>query len=330
MDRRKYAYMMYRFPEFWMKKDGLLTLILAPLGWMWATFGICRTALTLPFNATIPIICIGNVMLGGTGKTPIALSIANKLYGVHFLSRGYGGSKHGPILVDPKRHDYSLVGDEPLILTSIAPCWVSKNRIDGAKCAVEKGATCLILDDGFQNSSLKKDVSFLVVDGHVGFGNFRCIPAGPLREPVSLALARANAVIILGEDRNSIADLIIDKPVLRAKLEPEDEAKILINKTVVAFAGIGRPKKFFQTLETLGAKIAKTFNFPDHHPYKISEIDKLIDFAKIHDAILVTTTKDIVRIPFHQRDVISVLRVKVIWEDEVTLMKILHPVLSML
>lgn len=315
---------MMRAPNFWVK-EGPLSLALAPLGWMWAAGSACRGLFGTSFKAPIPVVCIGNVVAGGAGKTPVALSIAHRLAGAHFLSRGYGGREEGPLLVNPKKHDHLQVGDEPLLLAEVAPCWVARDRVAGAKRAAAKGASCLILDDGFQNPSLKKDVALLVVDGHVGFGNGRCMPAGPLREPISRALARATAVVILGEDRAGVAQRVAGRPILRATLEPEAEASALAGQRVVAFAGIGRPEKFFQMLETQGATVVEAYSFPDHYPYLASEIGELITIAETHAAALITTTKDIIRVPAHQRDAIGVLRIVVTWDDETALMKILRP-----
>ena len=316
-------------PEFWIK-GGPLSVALAPAGWVWQLGSAWRGAFIDPFKAQVPVICIGNAVAGGAGKTPVALSIAEYLPGAHFLSRGYGGREEGPLLVDLKKHNHGLVGDEPLLLAETAPCWVAKDRVVGAKRAAAKGATCLIMDDGYQDPSLKKDISLLGVDGHVGFGNGRCMPAGPLREPIDRALARASAVVILGDDRMGIGARAraVKKTVLRAKLEPEAEASALAGQNVVAFAGIGRPDKFFRTLDSLGANVVEAYAFPDHYSYKASEIGELLDVAKTRAAALVTTTKDYVRIPFHQRDTIGVLQIVVTWEDEDALLDLLQPAMN--
>lgn len=316
-----------RAPGFWLK-EGPLSLALSPLGGIWSAASSLRGAFSQAFEAPIPVVCIGNVVVGGAGKTPVALSVAHRLPGAHFLSRGYGGRDAGPLLVDPKKHDHRRVGDEPLLLAESAPCWVARDRAAGARRAAEKGATCLVLDDGFQNPSLKKDISLLVVDGHMGFGNGRCMPAGPLREPVPRALERASAVVILGEDRTDVAGQVRGKPILTAKLEPETEAYAVAGQRVVAFAGIGRPEKFFHTLETLGATVLEAYGFPDHYPYQVSEIGELLNIAKTRDAALITTTKDIVRIEPHQRAAIGVLRIVVTWDDEAALHDILAPAMG--
>ncbi len=311
-------------PEFW-ADGGPLSLLLAPLGWGWAAGSALRGVFATSHKAAVPVICVGNLVIGGTGKTPVACSIGHRLPGAHFLSRGYGGWEKGPLLVNPQRHGAQRVGDEPLLLAEIAPCWVAKDRAAGARMAVAHGATCIVLDDGFQNPSLVKDVSLLVVDGHVGFGSERCIPAGPLREPVRRGLKRATAVVILGEDKHNIAGRVGKLPVLKATVEPEAEASALAGQQVVAFAGIGRPAKFFGTLERLGAKVVEAYSFPDHHPYHPAEIGEMLAVAEKRGVALITTTKDIVRVPAHLREHIAVLQTTVTWEDEAALMRVLAP-----
>ncbi len=316
-----------RAPEFWIN-GGPLSVGLAPLGWLWAAGSALRGALTTPYQAPIPVVCIGNLVAGGAGKTPVARSVASRLPGAHFLSLGYGGSEQGPLLVNPNKHQPDRVGDEALLLAEVAPCWVAKDRAAGAREAARHGAACLVMDDGFQNPSLHKDVSLLVVDGHTGFGAGRCIPAGPLREPVPRGLRRATALVILGEDRRNLARLAGEVPVLRARLEPEAEALGLAGQNVVAFAGIGRPAKFFHSLEKLGANLVEAYAFPDHYPYRPAEITELLATAEKHAAALITTTKDFVRIPAHLRDQVAVLRITVTWDDEAELMRVLAPAIG--
>lgn len=311
-------------PSFWYK-GGILGDLLEPLGKLWAHSAGRRQKQGASYRASVPVICIGNLVAGGAGKTPVALSIAEHLPGVNFLSRGYGGKLEGPVLVDPHQHVFSQVGDEPLLLADTAPCWVAKNRRAGAEAAAAHGAKCLVMDDGFQNPALFKDLSLLVVDGPVGFGNGRCMPAGPLREPLKDGLARADAVIIIGEDRTGVAAKVGDLPVLFATLEPEVEAESLRGEPVVAFAGIGRPEKFFNSLEALGARLVGGYGFPDHHPYHANEISELMVEAEAHGAGLITTAKDYVRLPPHLRDQVGVLRITVAWQDEDALLRLLAP-----
>jgi tetraacyldisaccharide 4'-kinase len=318
---------MMRAPAFWYKR-GMTGAFLAPLGWLWAAGAQARAAKPARHRSPIPVICIGNLSVGGAGKTPIAESIARLIPGAHFLSKGYGGKETGPLRVEPHRHGYQQVGDEPLLLAEIAPTWVAKNRIEGAEAAAEAGASCLVMDDGFQDPSLEKDIAILVVDGHTGFGNERCLPAGPLREPVEQGLRRADAVVILGEDRHDIANRVAPKPVLYAWLEPEAEVSILVGRKVVAFAGIGRPAKFFHTLDTLGANVVEAYAFPDHYPFHPAEIGELQVAANNHNAFLVTTAKDFVRVPHAMRDQIGVVQMDVAWDHEAALLDILAPALG--
>jgi tetraacyldisaccharide 4'-kinase len=313
-------------PEFWQTR-GLVSTLLAPAGWLWAAGARIRAGGDGK-RAPVPVICVGNLSAGGAGKTPVAAAIARLLPGAQFLSKGYGGSMAGPVLVDPHLHSYEQVGDEPLLLSEVAPCWVAKDRVAGAEAAAQSGARCLIMDDGFQDPGIVKDLSFLVVDGATGFGNGRCIPAGPLREPVSLGLKRADAVIILGEDRHGVEERVLPLPVIRAWLEPEAEAAVLAGRKVVAFAGIGRPAKFFRTVEHCGGNLVEAYAFPDHHPYHPNEISELQRAASAQNAILLTTSKDIVRVPLHFRDQLAVLNMDVAWEDEAALLRILDQALG--
>ncbi|HIJ62784.1 MAG TPA: tetraacyldisaccharide 4'-kinase [Rhodospirillaceae bacterium] len=313
-------------PDFWLK-GGPLSVLLAPLGWLWAVGARHRATSCKPWKAPVPVVCVGNLVAGGAGKTPVACSVARLLPGAHFLSRGYGGSEKGPLLIDPHRHRARQVGDEPLLLSAFAPCWVAADRVAGVKAAVAAGASCIVMDDGFQDPSLHFDVALLIVDGHVGFGAGRCIPAGPLREPVEQGVRRATAAVILGDDRRKVAARLGTLPVLRARLEPEAEADVLKGQQVVAFAGIGRPEKFFHSLRSLGAELIETYDFPDHHLYHPSEVSELIELAEKHAAVLITTAKDKVRIPFHLQEQVAVLRITVTWDDEAALMMALAPAL---
>jgi len=318
-------------PGFWYSRSvasQTASLALSPFGALWSVGAALRAARGPGERAGLPVVCVGNIVAGGAGKTPVALSLARRLPGAHFLSRGHGGVSEGPLRVDPAADDYRMVGDEPLLLAATAPCWVARDRVAGAREAARAGARCLIMDDGYQDPSLAKDISLLVVDGHVGFGAGRCIPAGPLREPVDLALSRAQAVVLLGEDRIGVRDRVGGVPVLGARLEPEAEAATLKGEPVVAFAGIGRPAKFFHTLERLGAKLVETRTFPDHHPYTPAEIGHLIEAAHGHAAALLTTTKDFVRVPPHLRDKVAVIRIAVTWDDEAALSRLLAPAMG--
>jgi tetraacyldisaccharide 4'-kinase len=265
------------------------------------------------------VICVGNLVAGGAGKTPIAIAIAERLIArgkaVHFLSRGYGGREKGLLRVDPARHAAADVGDEPLLLARIAPAWVSRDRAAGAAAAVAAGAQIIVMDDGFQNPGLAKDLSLLAVDGGYGFGNGRVMPAGPLREPLAAGLARADAVALIGTDQCGVADRLPPSlPLLRAVLAPI--AAALAGRRVFAFAGIARPEKFFATLQSMGCVLAGRRAFADHHAYGEAEVAALIEEARHADAVPVTTEKDAVRLPPALRAGIETLPVAIRWRDE--------------
>lgn len=319
-----------RAPDFW-QSGGALSALLAPAGCLYALGGRLRHAIAAPRAAAMPVICVGNIVAGGAGKTPVVLSLGAKLAArpalagrVHVLTRGYGGELSGPVRVDPLVHDAWKVGDEPLLLARALPTWVARDRIAGAAAAISAGANLLILDDGLQNPGLLKDLSFVVIDGGAGFGNGRVIPAGPLREPIADGLARADAVIIVGDDRTGaaprIATLRPELPILPARLVPTpDSAAMLAGKPLVAFAGIGRPEKFFDSLRTLGCDLKATRSFGDHHPYSAKDATALIALAGEHEARLVTTAKDAVRWPGDAERKPLVLDVEIAWGDEIAL-----------
>ena len=310
--------MAVRAPEFW-AQPGLVPTLLAPLATLYAAGAAARTMFASPFRAPVPVLCIGNLVAGGAGKTPIVLSLAELLRRQgrhpHIVSRGYGGRLAGPVAVDPAGHRAADVGDEPLLLARTAPCWIARDRVAGAKAAVAAGADLVLLDDGFQNPSLAKDLSFVVVDGAYGFGNRQVMPAGPLREPIEVGLARADAVAIIGADERRAEAAVAGRlPVLHATLAPRG-AEDLAGRKVLAFAGIGRPAKFYATLAGLGARIVARHDFPDHHRYRDVEITQLTGAAEAQGAVAVTTAKDWVRLPEALRGAIRVLEIAVEWRE---------------
>jgi tetraacyldisaccharide 4'-kinase len=307
-----------RAPGFW-QNDGVLPALLAPAALCFAGGGWLRRRAVTPKSVAAPVICIGNLVVGGAGKTPVAIAVAERLIArgktVHFLSRGYGGHAKGPVRVDPLLHTAADVGDEPLLLARIAPAWVSRDRAAGAAAAVAAGAAVIVMDDGFQNPGLEKDLSLLVADGGYGFGNGRVIPAGPLREPLAAGLARADAVALIGTDQRGVAEILPPSlPLLRAALAPL--AATLAGRRVFAFAGIARPEKFFATLQSMGCILAGQRVFPDHHPYAEAEVAALIEEAQHADAVPVTTEKDAVRLAPSLRAGIETLPVAIRWRDE--------------
>ncbi len=316
-----------RAPAFWDDPTGRFSLAataLTPAAWAYAAAHRLRWRLTRPARAPIPVVCVGNLVAGGAGKTPVALAIATYMRGKgatpHFLSRGYGGSVPGPLRVDRSRHTEKEVGDEALLLAAVAPTWVARDRAAGAELAAASGATAVILDDGFQNPGLTKDVSLVVVDGTYGLGNGRTLPAGPLRESVAFGMQRASALVVVGGDAPPAVPANV--PVLHAALLPTADARTaLAGARVVAFAGIGRPAKFFETLESIGCTVVTRCNFPDHHRYRPGEITRLRAEAHAANARLVTTAKDWMRLS--DRAGIDVLDVTLEFADTAALARVL-------
>jgi len=318
-------------PEFWQPGQGGLSAVgLSPLSWVYGLAGKLRRSFSASRQPPVPIICVGNVVAGGAGKTPVALDLAQRLQAkgksVSFLSRGYGGSETGPHRVDGDVDRADQVGDEPLLLCKRAPTWVSQNRVRGSEAA-SQGANVIIMDDGYQNPSLIKACSLLVIDGRYGFGNGRLIPAGPLRETPEEALKRADGVIIIGDDEAGlitfISEAFPDLPLLRTKIVPGPEINNLTDKKLTAFAGIGQPDKFFRTLVEAGCNVAASRSFPDHHPYSLTDLEHLKSLAVKNNSRLITTEKDSVRIPDGQRQGIEVLTITLQWEDEALLESLL-------
>ncbi len=301
-------------PAFW-QTNNIISFLFSPLGALYNFATQYRIKNNIPQKVSIPVICLGNLTAGGTGKTPTAISIAELLQnaGKHpsFITRGYHG-KNSAVLVDKTIHTPQQVGDEPLLLAHAAPTYVNPDRVISAQTAEANGADCLIMDDGFQNPGLFKDLSFIVVDGGYGFGNYKCIPAGPLREYVNNGFKRAQAVIIIGKDKHNIAQTT-DLPVFYGTIFPK--AHKFTGQTVVAFAGIGRPQKFYNSLLEENINIIKTFDFPDHHYYTEKELREILDFAKKNNAQAITTSKDFVKIPEHLKPLFSVLEITIAWQD---------------
>jgi len=310
-------------PEFWGRgQGGVASLLLSPVGWMYGLATAARLKVVTAWKAPIPVVCVGNIVAGGAGKTPVAIDIGKRLKSrgkkVHFLTRGYGGNVTGSLLVDPEHHSAKDVGDEALLLTRMAPTWVCRERAEGARHALKAGADVLIMDDGFQNPSLHKDMSLVIVDGGYGFGNGRLVPAGPLRETVSAGLSRADALILIGDDERDVLGTVRAYGTfsLGARLEVDDSVSDLRNERIIAFAGIGRPQKFFNTLAETGCETVATHAFPDHHPFSDSDLKRLQDEARENDAMLVTTEKDAVRLPAGFKDDVTVVSVSVTWNEE--------------
>lgn len=321
-----------RAPDFWHAgRGGLMAGGLAPLGALYGFATACRRAMASPAHATVPVICVGNIVAGGAGKTPTTLAIGRVLadHGEtpHFLTRGYGGRIAGPVQVDLAKHDAEAVGDEALLLARRGPTWVSRNRAAGARAAAAAGASIIVMDDGHQNPGLAKDLSIVVVDGGFGFGNGRLVPAGPLREPVSTGLARADAIVVIGPDTMGMERQLKAGgiPVLGAELLPGMAAYEIGERAVVAFAGIGRPAKFFETLEGIGCQLVGRHSFPDHCRYNPDDIMSLVEEAAEHRAELVTTEKDWVRLDADARPMVRALPVELAWREPDAIAALLTP-----
>ncbi|MCH2546951.1 MAG: tetraacyldisaccharide 4'-kinase [Alphaproteobacteria bacterium] len=323
---------MLQSPAFW-KVNSLQAKVLWPLSQIYQMGYRVRRMSIKPIAITSKILCIGNLIAGGAGKTPVALDVGQyiKSQGVNacYLSKGYGGTLRTPTLVNPQIHNAKQTGDEALLLAQVLPTIVAKSRVAGAKFAEKQGFDLIILDDGFQNPTLKPDISLVVVDSVYRFGNGFTLPAGPLREPVKYGLSRADALVVLRRDRKQgspVTDFPI--PVINADLRTSCP-EITPDKKLIAFTGIARPEQFFEALvQHCGAHIVSSFPFADHHPFTKKDMVGLKTEANKHDATLITTAKDAARLPEEQRGEVMVAQATINWHNADDLKAVLAPLLA--
>ena len=318
-------------PKWWYQRDrksaAMARMMLKPVSWIWAGVTANRIARTVPADPGVPVVSIGNLTVGGSGKTPIAREVLRLLRAsgieAHALSRGYGGSLEGPVRVDLDAHTAADVGDEPLMLALDSPAWIARDRVAGARAAAMEGAQALVLDDGHQNPALKKTLSLIVVDGETRdgewpFGDGSVFPSGPMREPLKSGLARADAVVILmpsdlAEPDPELLEAFGALPVFIARLEPAGPPPA---GPVVGFAGIAKPWKVERSLKAAGAELADFAPFADHAPYREADLRFLAERAELFGATLVTTDKDWSRLPPEWRAKVVSWPVKATFEDE--------------
>lgn len=317
---------MPRAPAFWFApkdRPGLVPRLLAPLGWIYAA-GTARRLKTPGYIAQVPVLCVGNLTAGGAGKTPTVIALVERLsargHVVQVVSRGYGGRLQGPVRVDAARHRAEDVGDEPLLLSAFAPVWVARDRAAGVRAAEGAGAAVIVLDDGFQSPAVRPSLGLVVVDAGRGFGNGRCIPAGPLREPVATGLARADLVLTIGDapaQARFDADwgAMVQVPRLKGVLQPLQMGMSWQGARVLAFAGIADPSRFFATLKAEGADLVRGEALGDHAPLSETLLRRLDAEAAASGAQLVTTEKDAARLPSSWRAKVLTLVVRLQIED---------------
>jgi tetraacyldisaccharide 4'-kinase len=314
---------MFKAPKFWSKKDSSAARLLRPLAKVYSFVTSARVNSVSPEDADVPVVCIGNVVLGGAGKTP-AVKLAcdilrDEAHVPHVLTSGYGGYLKNVVRIDPSRHSYLQVGDEALLSAMVAPTWVGKNRINAARAAILGGADVLVMDDGLQNNSIRKDLNVLAVDSGQGFGNEEVFPAGPLRETVDSGIRKSDIVLMIGDENRNLEERIrLSKkniPICHAKMKVTEKLNIEDGR-VIGFCGLGYPEKFRKTLIEEGLDVVDFIAFSDHHPYTITEIQKLIKASRNSCTKLITTMKDYVKIPDVFKNEVLVVHIELVTSDD--------------
>ena len=295
--------MLFKTPKFW-QTNNLISCLLTPLSWIYLAAHKINLAFQTPKKFDKKIICVGNIIAGGAGKTPAAIALClllQKLKSPAFVSKNYAGANTAAKLVDPTKDKASEVSDEPLLLAKIAPSFTAKDRIEAISFACNSDADILIIDDGLQNNRFLADIKILVVDNLVQFGNKKLLPAGPLRESMS-NINKVDFIFQIGGDKNSIKELTSFKEKIFT-LTPNYKITEKPQKKYIAFTGIAYPQKFFNALKQLKLNVIKEIGFPDHYLYQDQDLKKLEILAKKNSAQLITTEKDYVRIPQNQKDI---------------------------
>ena len=317
------------YPNFWRRDNTLIekfiTFLLLPFTSIY--FFVSKISIKKVGRVGVPVVCVGNLNTGGSGKTPFVIYLANllkeKKINVHIVTRGYLGKLNGPIKVDKKKHTYLDVGDEAMLLSDLVTTWVSKNRYEGAVMATLDGADLIILDDGLQNYSLHQNFKIIMVDGSFGFGNGFLLPSGPLREAVIPRLKKSDLLIISNKDEYGIEKKLKNKiPIFHVSSKIKRIEK-LKNKKIVGFTGIGKPENFLNSLKKKKLNVIKFFAFPDHYNFGKKKIDELIKYANKNKSILVSTEKDKQRINSNQRNKIFFVNLKIELKEKSNLINFL-------
>ncbi len=336
---------LFRTPSFWYTPSlagRIFSWILIPFGCLYATAGKLRAMVTVPYKPSIPVICIGNLTAGGSGKTPSAIAIMDLVIQSKlakspcFLTRGYGGEIVSPTLINPDTHNTVQTGDEAQLLAQHAPVIISANRKSGAKLAEKSGCDLIIMDDGLQNPSLKKDLCLTIINAKKGYGTARLFPAGPLRETIKSGTKKTDAFVIIGNDdyiknfENSMPAVMKNKPLLRASYVAAKNHGITDTKNYVAFTGIAHPDNFRTTIEELGGHIVSFHPYPDHYYYDTVDLDLFEQTAQNNAAQIITTEKDFVKLPksFKEQSSVIVLKMDLAWKDKKQLSSLIKDKIS--